>query len=324
MEDKKYHIKYRLCLIKKHAHIVYYEDQSDKNNKHALAIMENMRLKYPKVPCDKFLWKQRKIKSIEITAETASDILCFREGKQVCKVHVFLTSKLENLFQTVYNDCVENSRISYNRYLTVNGHMKKGEKHQKYILSQPAYVIPNKYQFSDNPQNLHNFRKMTLKPELEPNEKPPKSIIHSEYISKSIIKPTKTINLSDTKMAFNQIQKHSLQSNFNKQINKSHSFIRTGINLNQIYTNRILPSNGIELRSARNQDLEKNSHVALSSILFASTNTTSSVSKYFPSGNLSSLPFIETNSQPNTGPLYRNSGVQESYLKHGIDQILKK
>lgn len=114
MNRKLYHDRYRICLLKRYAHIVYYEDQSDKNNTAVLKTMKLMCLKYPKVPCRKFIWDQRQIISIKITAETASDILCFREGRQVCKVNAFNTSKLENLFQTVFNDCVENFETTFN------------------------------------------------------------------------------------------------------------------------------------------------------------------------------------------------------------------
>lgn len=135
------HKEYRKCIKRKLPCIIYYEDLYDKNNMDVSLIMKNMCSKYPKVQCHRVIWHLRHINGLEITAETIRDVLCFKLGKQICKVNIFDFIELETLFQTVFNDSVENSLSSFNKILWGQGLLRVGEKHKKFEIDKPSYIV---------------------------------------------------------------------------------------------------------------------------------------------------------------------------------------
>lgn len=323
MEKRKYHEIYRTCLLKKQPHIVYYENPLDEKNKNVKEIMQKMQKMFPMVRCDSFLWSQRKIKSIKITAETASDILCFRERKELCKVYAFDISKLENLFKTVFNDCVDNYWTSFNRFLNQRGLWKKQLRKEKYLVEEPSYVIPRPNLSFHIPEFYFKTIKRKYKSHTQSKEKQNSSLIASKNISTSNFQPIRTIDLTDTKNSFTKIYNNSLRSCSVIQINKRPKIcIKSERNLMAKFTHRTLSTPEIESIFSRNPEVMLNSHELMSSILFASTNTTPSVSKYFNIGNLSNLPYMKLKTQLKPDLLHKSDGFQVPYLKYGNDKIL--
>lgn len=218
--------KYRDCLYIKYAHIVYYENSNDPYNQTVLKIMERMCLEYPKVPCQRFIWEQRKMKNIEINIDSASEILCFKDKKQICKVNAFCVRKLETLFKTVYNDCVENSLCTFNRFLISKGLMKIGEEHVKYVVEHPSYVIPINNRsciFEYNSLSSCQFKSVQTKRHMEIQESKNKDL---NDIPGTKTKRKKKRELSENYTGDNHIQKrsntHKKMSNQHKTLNFKH------------------------------------------------------------------------------------------------------
>lgn len=237
MNRKTYHYKYRDCLFIKYAHIVYYEDSNDPENQTVLQIMERMCLEYPRVNCQRFLWDHRKMKSVEINAKSASDILCFKDKKQIYNVHAFSVKKLDTLFKTVYNDCVENSLSTFNRFLISKGLMKIGEEHVKYVIEYPSYIIPknNRTQISElNSLISCQFQSQGMKRHMEIKESNQKT--SDEIPRVNTVRKIKR-KLSDNHIGFSDIQKmsdaHKKISCKPKTLNYNNNYrVRTPVNRN--------------------------------------------------------------------------------------------
>lgn len=133
--------KYRSFISRKIPCIIYYEKKFSAINKQVVAIMEKMSEKYKLVLCYKVDWEESFRLILNIQKRTPSDVLSFQDSQVTKIVSAFDINELENLFKTVYNDCVTNFIAAINRFLIKNGTIKLGYIHQKFDLPHPSYNI---------------------------------------------------------------------------------------------------------------------------------------------------------------------------------------
>lgn len=108
--------KYRYIIRRKIPCIIYYDDERYYKNAEILIIMEEMRRKYPLVLYYQVKWLDRPGITNNF-GEKRSNIVCFKNGKKICTVSPYLSSEINNLFKTVYNDCVCNHFKEFNYIL---------------------------------------------------------------------------------------------------------------------------------------------------------------------------------------------------------------
>lgn len=156
MNTKISFFKYRYYISRKIPCIIYYENKKNPSNNEVISIMDKMCDKYKLIFCYKFDWKKFFKLNLKIVDLHSSDILCFKEKTILKKISVYNTLELDNLFQTVYNDCVINCLCSYNRILINENRIKLGHKHDTFDLYSPSYDIHRKNNECINSKNQNN------------------------------------------------------------------------------------------------------------------------------------------------------------------------
>lgn len=153
---------YRNTVRRQMPCIIYYEDKEYVSSNHFIDMMEYMMKNYPLVKCYKVNWHERGIKGVPIDIQNLSQVLCFRCGIQIAKVSIYDSEQLISLFQTVYNDCILNNIIVFNRILYAEGLIRRDHIHKLYHLKQPAYTIPISHRFHPENNNKKYTEKLLL------------------------------------------------------------------------------------------------------------------------------------------------------------------
>lgn len=148
------------CIVSNVPYIVYYEDPVDDSNRNVISIMEQMCNKYRLVECHKVSWLESLTEDIIDFPRTSSHVLSFRDKTPTSMVSVFNFQDLETLFQTVYNDCVINFFVFFNRILQLKDLIDCNFKHTLYNIENSSYNIFQHFEISTN----HDIQEYDEKP----------------------------------------------------------------------------------------------------------------------------------------------------------------
>lgn len=189
--------KYRYFVNRKIPAIFYFEDSSDILNIEVIEIMEETKKTYPMILCYKVKWCRKYLPGVIMTINKNSDVVCFAKNIQKYIVSVYNTSLLNNLFKTVYNDCVCNFLRHFNTILMKENKITHGHIHQLYDITNPSYPILLKYKSYDEiekrstcidkPQTKHYENLITSIYEIKSPEYDEKSFFYQNDTQSSLI-----------------------------------------------------------------------------------------------------------------------------------------
>lgn len=121
--------------------IMYYIDFRYEGYKDVIKIMNEMRKKYPHVLCFQVNWyEEHPVPKGNMYLKKPS-VICMKRCKIMCEVSPYNNSDLNNLFQTVYNDCVCNFFNHYNKLLITERIIKNFHVFKLFKLKNPSYEI---------------------------------------------------------------------------------------------------------------------------------------------------------------------------------------
>lgn len=158
------HRLYYKYIIRKIPCIIYFYFPFAPCKNQVELIIEEMLKKYPRVPCYKVDWNKKYVDGFHITVNQPSDVISFKDGKQTSLVSSFEISELENLFKTVYNDCIKNCRSSYNKLLLRDSIFNSKVRKLLYKMDKPAYDIDNTNPYREYSRYANNFCMFRTKP----------------------------------------------------------------------------------------------------------------------------------------------------------------
>lgn len=221
--------RYRFNISRKTPCIVFYED-IDESSQYVILIMENMCAKYPYILCYKVDWSESQIRDKCFPDRKSSDVIYFSEGEIKSIVSAFSSDDLDNLFKTVFNECVENYKDSFKRLLKKEGKLKDKEIDIfiKHDIKKPSYNIYNdKISYITS---IHSINNSKFYQSLENS-----NISNLDTVSKS----TEILISKNNKIAKNLFKRNSLDnqdnSSFTNFESKNIENINNQFNLFNIY-----------------------------------------------------------------------------------------
>lgn len=140
------------CITRRTPCLIYYEDKNNVMNEKAIYNVEKLRDIYKLVLCYKFDWKLGNNFYKLDHKYSSNDVLCFREFSILCCVSAFSYKDLDNLFRTIYNDCVINFCGSFAKILRKERRINGFFRHKEYKIENLAYNI---YRGKINNKNLN-------------------------------------------------------------------------------------------------------------------------------------------------------------------------
>lgn len=133
--------KYLSVIRRRTPSIIYYDNPRYLKNSEIMNIIEDIRNKYPLVLCYRVKLADKREGLSQCVMEKWAKVVCYKNKKRICSLDPYIFSEINNLFQTVYNDCVINYFSYFSSLLLRDKGINYSHIHKLYDIKNPSYPI---------------------------------------------------------------------------------------------------------------------------------------------------------------------------------------